>query len=651
MPRQVAIEVEGDDVVVRGEKLASDRVARLFFLGSLGAAELDGGWRCPRRRQPMSKLVVRINTFLESKGWAVSREGIADEEVKRALELKRSFQRTRDAAEALLDGTGAADVATIEIAKVRETLASQGWSKARDLRPHQEQGLLHALTASSAANFSVPGAGKTATTLAVAATHFASGTIEVLVVVGPLSCFAPWEKENFAALGNKLRTKRIRGTSTQRRVMYELIRPGDLVLISYATAASDKVPLVDLCRTYKTMLVADESHRVKRFKGGTWAPALVEIAKHARVRMILSGTPMPQSGRDLYTQLNILWPEGQLTGPRDDFATRVEKDFGSLLRDIRPFMSRTPKWALGLAPPIITRHEVPLEGTQREIYDLIESYFRKRVAGLETWAEKIESLRRARPIRLLQAATNPDVLNRSDSNYRLPRLEAASASLMERLLGYRSIEVPAKTRFGLSLVEGFAAKHQKVVCWSNFIANLDQFAEAVRERGIPCFQVDGRVAAGTEPTDVSGPTDDEEPETREQVIERFLDTTGAAVLVANPASCSESISLHRACQIALYLDRTYDCALYLQSIDRIHRLGLPPDARVEVHLLNATLGGRGTIDQLVDVSLSQKESTMLQLLQGAELAAFQPSEEPLDAAEGDDRDLAGLLRFLLGEGP
>jgi transposase len=36
-------------------------------------------------------------------------------------------------------------------------------------------------------------------------------------------------------------------------------------------------------------------HRVKRFKGGIWAPALVEIAKHARVRMILSGTPMPQS--------------------------------------------------------------------------------------------------------------------------------------------------------------------------------------------------------------------------------------------------------------------------------------------------------------------------------------------------------------------
>lgn len=646
MPGDVAIEVVANDVVVRGADLATDRTARLFFLGSLGAAEIDGGWRCPRRHQPVSKLVVRINTFLEAKGWVVSREGIADEAVERALELKRSFQRTREAAEALLDGR-----APIEISKVRETLATQGWSNDRELRQHQEQGVLHALTAGSAANFSVPGAGKTATTLAVAATHLASRTIEVLIVIGPLSCFAPWEKENRAALGSKLRAKRIRGVSSQRRTMYGSVRPGDLVLVSYATAAADKVPLVELCRTYKTMLVADESHRVKRFKGGTWAPALVEIAKHARVRMILSGTPMPQSGRDLYTQLNILWPEGQLTGPRDDFATRVEKDFGALLKDIRPFMSRTPKHALGLPPPLIVKHDVPLDGTQREIYELIESFFRKRVAGLETWAEKIEALRRARPIRLLQAATNPDVLNRGDSYYKLPRLEAPSASLMDRLLAYRSLEVPAKTRYGLTLVDRFAARGQKVVCWSNFIANLDQFAEAVRAQGIVCFQVDGRVAAGSEPSEGVSRIDEDEPETRERIIERFLDADGAAVLVANPASCSESISLHRTCQIALYLDRTYDCALYLQSIDRIHRLGLPPNAHVEVHILNATMDGRGTIDQLVDTSLQQKESTMLLLLQGAEIAAFSASEEPLDTAEGDERDLAELLRFLLGEGP
>jgi hypothetical protein len=645
MAGAVDIKVDGDDVVAHGPALLTDRAARLFFLGSLGAAEVDNGWRCPRRRAPVSNLVVRINNFLESKGWTVSREGIADEAVARALERKRSFSRTREATEALLSGQR-----KVDIAEVRRTLTAYGWrDDQRDLRPHQEYGVVHGLTAGSAANFSVPGAGKTATTLAVAATHLAAGTVELVLVIGPLSCFAPWEKESAAALGERIRTRRIRGSADQRRAAYALMRPGELLLVSYASAAADKVALIDLCRTYKVMLVVDESHRVKRFKGGMWAPALVEIAKPARVRTILSGTPMPQNGRDLYTQLNILWPEGELTGSRDDFAARVDKDLPTLLRDIRPFMSRTPKAALGLTPYSVTRHDVPLEGTQSEIYELIESYFRKRIAGLETWTEKIESLRRARPIRLLQAASNPDVLNRRDSYYRLPRMEASSASLMDRLASYHLLEIPAKTRFGLQLVARFAAEKRKVVCWSNFIANLDQFAEAVRNLGIPCFQVDGRVAAGVEPTPGAS-VSDEEPETRERVIERFLDTRGTAVLVANPASCSESISLHRACRVAVYLDRTYDCALFLQSIDRIHRLGLPVDAHVEVHIVNATLAGRGTIDHLVDAALLQKEGTMLQLLQGAELAAFSPSEDPVESADGDDQDLATLLRYLLGEG-
>jgi len=644
MPGQVSMQVDGDAVVVRGADLPKDRIARLFFLGSLGAAAIDNGWRCPRRRQPLSKLIVRINTYLSKKGWTVSLDGLVEAEVKRALEHRRSFQRTRERAEAMLSGRSFHD-----LGEIHNVLAKSGWRQERPLHPHQDHGLLHALTATSAANFSVPGAGKTATTIAVATAHMASGTIDIVLVVGPLSCFAPWEHETAATMGSNLRTRRVRGSANQRRAAYEAIRKREVVLVSYASAAADCLPLIELCRTYKTMLVVDESHRVKRFKGGTWAPALLEIAKEARVRMILSGTPMPQSGKDLYTQLNILWPEGELTGPREDFATRVERDFPALLRDIRPFMSRTPKHALGLAPPIITRHEVPLVGTQAEIYELIESYFRKRVVGLESWQEKIESLKRARPIRLLQAASNPAVLNRGDSYYRLSPLKASSASLMDRLASYRDLENPAKAAYALDLLERFAAEGRKVVCWSNFIANLDQFATAIRERDIACFQVDGRVAAGSEPT-ADTVTDEEEPETRERVIERFLDTDGTAVLVANPASCSESISLHRSCRTAIYLDRTYDCALFLQSIDRIHRLGLPKDARVEVHILKGTLSGRGTIDELVDVSLLQKESTMLQLLQGAELAAFGPSDDPLDAAEGDERDLAALLRFLLGEG-
>jgi SNF2 family DNA or RNA helicase len=646
---QATMSVDGDAVVVTGALLLVDRRARLFFSSVIGAEQIEGGWRCPRRRQSLATLILRINAFLETKGWRVQREGLADEEVRRALERKRSFERTRSAASALEQG-----VIPLDPISFRNTLREFGWnSEARPLLPHQESGAIHGLTAINAANFSVPGSGKTSTSLAVATAHLASGTIDLVLVVGPLACFAPWEREADAALPGRFRSKRVRGTSHQRRGILGSAQKHDLLLMSYAGAAADKSQVIDLCHRLNVLLVVDESHRVKRFRGGIWAPALLEIARHARVRLILSGTPMPQGGRDLYSQLNILWPHGELTGPRDVFGARVDLDFDAVIADVKPFVSRAAKDSLGLPPYEVVHHEIEMSPTQAEIYLLIEGHFRRRLEDAHQWQDKLAVLRRGRPIRLLQAACNPDLLNRVDSFYSLPRLTGQTPTLMERLMSYRGAETPGKSQAALELIRQIASAGQKAVVWSNFLINLDQFTELVRSRlGVPCFQVDGRVPTGDESIDEqqhSATPHFLEGETREQIIERFLDTAGAAVLVTNPASCSESISLHRSCHNAIYLDRTYDAALYLQSIDRIHRLGLPPGTSVTVHLLHAIVNGRRSCDHLVDVSLSRKEATMRQLLEGAALRPLHLSSDPLVTAEGNDEDLADLLRFLLGE--
>jgi len=644
------VEVVGETVVVRGsDEFRADRTVRIYFDSVLAAQRTPDGWACRRRRDPVGRLAVQVYEFLRAKQWNPATAGAVDEYVARELERRRSFERARVAGETLREkGTPAVDAGA-----VAEALRRFGWSfDARDLRPHQVLGVQHALTTANAANFSVPGSGKTATTLAVAATHLESGTVELVVVVGPLASFRPWELETVAALPGKLRCRRVRGTKSQRSSAYASASPGQLLLTSYATAASDRAQLKDLLQRFRTMLVVDEAHRIKRFRGGTWAPALIELASFARVRVVLTGTPMPQNGRDLFSPLNVLWPGGELTGKRDDFAARVDRDFGSVVRTVQPFVSRAPKEALGLRPYEVVPHEVPLSGTQREVYLLVEGRFRRLLEDADSWREKLDTLKRARPIRLLQAAANPGLLNRRDAFYRLPKIEAPGQSLMERLAAYEATDVPAKSELALELTRELVAAEQKVVVWSNFVANLDAFATLVRTRlGIPVYQVDGRVPAGDETVDDgellrSNPLDED---TRERVIERFLAPDGPSVLVTNPASCSESISLHTACRTAIYLDRTYDCALYLQSVDRIHRLGLPPDAEVRVHLLSATVDGRPTIAGLVEAALRQKEGTMRRLLEGAELIPAQLQEDPLAAAEGTDEDLGTLLRFLLGE--
>lgn len=638
--------IDGDELIVIGAHVRADRNARLFFRSVLGAEPTEEGWRCQRRRLSLPTLVLRVYDWLDARGYQVHRRGIAEQTISHELQRRRSFTRTRDEALRLNSGVTAFPFASVDAA-----LHEYEWS--RPLRPHQRDAVAHGLTAVNAANFSVPGAGKTAATLAIAATHLHVGTIDLVVVVGPLACFDPWEQETYANVGTRIPARRLRGPARRRQHAYDTVRSGQLLLMSYATAAADQLALLEIFDQHRVMLIVDESHRVKRFRGGVWAPALLELARRARVRLVLSGTPMPQSGRDLYTQVGVLWPDEQLTGTRDAFAARVDADFAGIVRDVLPFVFRTPKAALGLPPYEVMHHGVPLVGTQAEVYELIANQFRRHLADADRWRDKLDALRRARPIRLMQAAANPDLLNTHDSYYRLPRIEDATPTLMERLADYNRHEVPAKSLAALDLIADIAASGGKVVCWSNFVGNLDHFSGLVRERlSLPVYQIDGRVPAGTDALRTDPRGDNEQPgeqDTRELVIHRFLHQPGPGVLVTNPASCSESISLHTTCHNAIYLDRTYDCALFLQSVDRIHRLGLPADARVRVHILGATLDGAPTIDGLIDAAITRKSDRMRELLEGAEILPIALADDPAVDAEGDATDLAALLRFLLGE--
>lgn len=627
-----------EDGVLFVEGIASTRAVRLFLHGVLGGERIGEAWRLEPKSRTLDELCVQVNRWLVSQGHSPQLVGSVDESVVRDAERQRSFQRAREAGEKFRDGT-----ATFSRTDFIELLETAGWdSKARQLREHQIQAALHALTAANAANFSVPGAGKTATTLAIAGAHVASGNINIVLVIGPLSSFRPWESETATCIPS-WSVQRLSGSATDRRRMIRSLSPKTVVLASYPGAVSDNAALKELCRRLRVMLVADESHRMKRFNGGQWAPAVIDIASLASVRMVLSGTPMPQSGLDLYSQLNVMWPGRELTGPKAQFKPRVEKRFPSVISAVLPFVSRTSKADLGL-PPAVTRHiDVELSPPEAEIYSLLRSHLRRAVEAADpTEADRLAALRRGRPIRLLQAASNAAVLREGSS---ASVSNAVTPTLLTRIAAFDpAVTPPAKFVAAGELVSRLGS-NDKCVIWSNFIRNLDQFSRFARERlSIPVFQVDGRVAARSQGIESLAEESDDD-ESREAVISRFLSHQGKALLVTNPASCSESISLHTSCRNAIYLDRTYDCAQWLQSIDRIHRLGLPPDAQVRVYVLHAVSGGEPTADRLVHDSLVAKESRMLELLQGA---ALQPIEEEPEAAEGTLDDMRQLLAYLLG---
>jgi SNF2 domain-containing protein len=623
---QARLRVADDVLLIEG--VESTRPVRLFLEGVLGASPFDGGWRAEPKSRTLEELCIVVNRWFNKRGLSPELVGVVDVSVERDLERQRSFVRARDAGTQFRAGTPALAPDTF-----RRLLNEAGWAhEDRQLREHQTSAALHALTAANAANFSVPGAGKTATTLAVAAAQRAAGNIDLVLVVGPLASFQPWESETSICLPT-WPTLRLTGSAAERRKRIRSLLSSSLdptvVLTSYAGAVNDVAALKELCRNLRVMLVADESHRIKRFRGGQWAPAVVDIAKLAVIRMVLSGTPMPQSGLDLYSQLNVMWPGRELTGSRERFKPRVERQFGQVIDSVLPFVSRTSKADLGLRPYTVEVHDVELNPAEADVYDLLQNHLRRAVQSANpNEADRLAALRRGRPIRLLQAATNPAILQ--DSGY--GRVSEGATPTLLRRLGELDTKAapPAKYRFAGEILAQLGSD-EKCVVWSNFIRNLDHFAEYVRQNlGIAVYQVDGRIAARQDvsSSDPERDVSDSDEGSREAVIANFLHHRGKAILVTNPASCSESISLHRSCRNAIYLDRTYDCAQWLQSIDRIHRLGLPPDAEVRVHVLRALAGGQPTADQLVQTSLAGKESRMLMLLEGAALA---PLEENSDA--------------------
>ena len=51
------------------------------------------------------------------------------------------------------------------------------------------------------------------------------------------------------------------------------------------------------------------------------------------------------------------------------------------------------------------------------------------------------------------------------------------------------------------------------------------------------------------------------------------------VIITNPHTLAESVSLHKSCHDAVYVELNFNLSQYLQSRDRIHRLGIPSNTK------------------------------------------------------------------------
>jgi SNF2 family DNA or RNA helicase len=129
---------------------------------------------------------------------------------------------------------------------------------------------------------------------------------------------------------------------------------------------------------------------------------------------------------------------------------------------------------------------------------------------------------------------------------------------------------------------------QKIVVWTNYLGNVRELCERYKEFGAAPFS--GEVSAAE----------------RETTVRRFQEESDLSVLVAVPAAGGVGITL-TAAQTAVYVDKTWNAEHWMQSVDRIHRIG----QRGTVNVISL-LGCK--VDEIIHWNLRRKEQGQARVL-------------------------------------
>ena len=476
----------------------------------------------------------------------------------------------------------------------------------RPLKPEQEKASFFMTIMKRAANFSVPGAGKTAMMYGTFAYLSSPRVNEVdkLLVVSPLNAFAAWRTEFEAVFGPKrklhyLNMRDKKYNNNVGAIKHDWVQ-ADVITINYESLQS-KLNIINDLLDSKTMLVFDEVHRVKGV-GGQRAKAALSLSQTPHYRYVLTGTPIPNGFRDIYNFLHLMYPDEYSSFFAWDLTTLNNIDPEDVNKKLSPFFWRTNKKDLHVPKPDpdIIKEVEPSKNQQM----LSQAIYETENGTLATF------------IRLLQASTNPELLA-TNINYKELGLvdadsgvwdkqaltvekENASSGDAYKKYNLANVESP-KFEMGIDLIDKLVSQGKKVLVWGMFVGTMQKITDTLNGMGIKTILVYGAT-----------PKQD-----REGMINNFR-TGDAQVLVSNPNTLGESISLHQKVHDAVYFEYNFNLTFMLQSRDRINRLGLPANQYTRYYYLmtKGDVAHMGFIDNTVYKKLKDKEKVMIDAIDG-----------------------------------
>ena len=384
------------------------------------------------------------------------------------------------------------------------------------------------------------GLGKTIQTIAAIESFRKAGRIASPVLIAcPTSILCNWEME-LSRFAPERRIIRLHGKD--RDQAWQKWEDADYIVTSLETLSRDLA--LHLKRAYGALVVDEAS--LLRNSNTDQAKAAAKV--RADFRLALTGTPVENSVRDLWSVFRIILP-GYL-GSREEFRQRYELPCAAkpatrgaldrLRMRIRPFMMRRTKCevAKDLPPKNQIDEWLALSTEQERVYRSILKHGTEIVSEARksggSGAARMKLLTTL--LRLRQCCCDLALLD--ESRYQ------------ELALGTRSIKMERLFElFGEAIVEG-----SKVLVFSQFRMQLQEIYKAADKRDMELLMLDGQTR------------------NRGDLVKRFQSDNGPPVFLVSLKAGGYGLNL-TAADVVVHFDPWWNPAAEAQAIDRAHRIG------------------------------------------------------------------------------
>ena len=458
------------------------------------------------------------------------------------------------------------------------------------------------------------GLGKTLSVLSYFATLRKMDGYKRLIVVCPNSLTRNWVREATSWFP-ELKATVLTGDKSEKAWTLRLLSEGavdcDVFVVNYEAVRLPYVTpeLGELASKERTLLCVDESQRVKNPQAKTFK-ALSTISPHCERRVLLSGTPTPKDVSDLWAQMKLLdggkrfgksfykWlgSVAELGNEYSEFAVKKFLDFEvheAIYRAQEIMLRRRKERVVDLPPKTFSLREVEMSGSQLERFEEIREglMLRMRSTSGEQFVREITNILEEY-LRAVQVASNPRLID--------PEWKGEPAKFLE---------------LDEIVNEVVREQGQKIVIWTNYLGNIRELVERYKDLGAAPFS--GEVSAAD----------------RENTVRAFQNEDSPRVLVAVPAAGGVGITL-TAAQTAVYIDKTWNAEHWMQSVDRIHRIGQRGTVNV-ISLLSSK------VDEMIHWNLRRKEQNQADVLGDngptkGHARGLPTRKELLEALESDD---------------